>query len=120
MSGNTPKRYLAELKQREVRMYAEVRTDHDTHWAAMARVGELLGIATAPVNELMTLDAGGYGSTHVDPVGHQARLALTRASRDASPKRSLTVLIARSLWRRYAEGSAQRESISAPARFASV
>ena len=44
MSGNTHKRYPAELKQRAVRMYAEVRPDHDTDWAAMGKVSELLGV----------------------------------------------------------------------------
>ena len=47
MSGNTHKRYPAELKQRAVRMYAEIRRDQVTDWAAMARVAELLGISTA-------------------------------------------------------------------------
>ena len=47
MSGNTHKRYPAELKQRAVRMYAEMRPDQATDWAAMARVAELLGISTA-------------------------------------------------------------------------
>jgi len=47
MPGNTSKRYPAELKQRAVRMYAEVRPDQATDWAAMARVAELLGISTA-------------------------------------------------------------------------
>ncbi|PKQ23270.1 MAG: IS3 family transposase, partial [Actinobacteria bacterium HGW-Actinobacteria-5] len=44
MSGNTHKRYPAELKQRAVRMYAEIRPDHETDWAAMGKVGELLGV----------------------------------------------------------------------------
>ena len=47
MSGNTSKRYPPELKQRAVRMYAEIRADQDTDWAAMARVAELLGVSTA-------------------------------------------------------------------------
>ena len=47
MSGNTHRRYPSELKQRAVRMYAEVRPDQATDWAAMARVAELLGISTA-------------------------------------------------------------------------
>lgn len=46
MSGNTSRRYPAELKQRAVRMYAEVRADHPTDWAAMGKVAELLGIST--------------------------------------------------------------------------
>ncbi len=44
MSGNTSKRYPAELKERAVRMYGEVRPDHDTDWAAMGKVAELLGV----------------------------------------------------------------------------
>lgn len=47
MSGNTSRRYPAELKQRAVRMYAEIRPDHETDSAAMARVAELLGISTS-------------------------------------------------------------------------
>ncbi len=47
MSGNTSKRYPAELKARAVRMYAEIRPDQETDWGAMARVAELLGISTA-------------------------------------------------------------------------
>lgn len=47
MSGNTSRRYPAELKARAVRMYHEVRPDHDGDWAAMSKVAELLGIATA-------------------------------------------------------------------------
>jgi len=46
MSGNTSKRYPAELKQRAVRMFGEVRGDHVSEWAAMAKVAELLGIGT--------------------------------------------------------------------------
>ncbi|GAA4906108.1 transposase [Tessaracoccus lubricantis] len=47
MSGNnTSRRYPAELKARAVRMYREIRSDHDTDWAAMAKVAELLGIGT--------------------------------------------------------------------------
>ena len=47
MAGNTSKRYPAELKQRAVRMYVEIRPDHETDMAGMARVSQLLGIATA-------------------------------------------------------------------------
>ncbi len=47
MSGNTSKRYPAELKARAVRMYAEARPDHESDWAAMQKVTQLLGITTA-------------------------------------------------------------------------
>lgn len=36
-----------ELKQRAVRMYAEVRPDHESDWAAMEKVTQLLGIGSA-------------------------------------------------------------------------
>lgn len=47
MSGNTSKRYPAELKQRAVRMYAEIGPGQDPDWGALARVAELVGISTA-------------------------------------------------------------------------
>jgi len=34
------------LKERAVQMVAEVRADHDSEWAAMAKVSELLGVGT--------------------------------------------------------------------------
>ena len=46
MSGNTSRRYPPELKQRAVRMVAEVRGDHESDWAAMSQVAELLGVGT--------------------------------------------------------------------------
>ncbi len=46
MPGNTSKRYPPELKERAVRMVAEVRGDHESDWAAMGRVAQLLGVKT--------------------------------------------------------------------------
>lgn len=46
MAGNTSKRYPAELKARAVRMYHEIRPDHETDSAAMGKVSHLLGITT--------------------------------------------------------------------------
>ena len=46
MSGNTSKRYPPELKQRAAAMVAEVRADHDSEWAAMTKVSELLAVGT--------------------------------------------------------------------------
>ena len=45
MPGNSTKRYPPELKQRAVRMVAEIAGEHD--WAAMGRIAELLGVGTA-------------------------------------------------------------------------
>ena len=46
MSGSTTRRYPAELRERAVRMVGEVRSEHESEWAAMTRVAELLGIGT--------------------------------------------------------------------------
>lgn len=46
MSGNTSRRYPPELRERAVRMVAEIRADHDSQWAAMTQVADLLGIGT--------------------------------------------------------------------------
>src|SRR3954454_18079018 len=46
MSARTSKRYPVELKERAVRMVAEIRSEHDSEWAAMTRVAELLGVGT--------------------------------------------------------------------------
>ena len=39
-------RYPAELRERAVRMVTEIRGDHESEWAAMTKVAELLGIGT--------------------------------------------------------------------------
>lgn len=38
MSGNTSQRYSPELKERAVRMVAEIRGEHESDWAAIVRV----------------------------------------------------------------------------------
>ena len=47
MPGDSTKRYPPELKQRAVRMVTEIAGQHDSEWAAMGRVAELLGVGTA-------------------------------------------------------------------------
>jgi len=46
MPGDSQKRYPPELRERAVRMVAGIRADHDSDWAAMAKVAELLGVGT--------------------------------------------------------------------------
>jgi transposase len=46
MSGGSSRRYPPELRERAVRMVAEVRGQHETDWATMRAVSELLGIGT--------------------------------------------------------------------------
>lgn len=45
MTVSTSRRYPVELRERAVRMVAEVRAEHDSEWAAMTKVAQLLGIA---------------------------------------------------------------------------
>ena len=47
MSGNTSRRYPPELKERAVRMVAEIPDEHESEWAAMNQVSQLLGIGSA-------------------------------------------------------------------------
>jgi transposase len=46
MPGDTHRRYPPELRERAVRMVAEIAGEHESEWAAMARVSELLGVGT--------------------------------------------------------------------------
>lgn len=46
MPGDTRRRYPLELRERAVRMVAEIQGDHDSEWSAMTRVSELLGVGT--------------------------------------------------------------------------
>jgi len=46
MSGSASRKYPPELRERAVRMVAEIRGDHESEWAAMGRVAELLGVKT--------------------------------------------------------------------------
>lgn len=45
MPGSS-KRYPVELRERAVRMVIEIRGDHESEWAAMTQVAQLLGIGT--------------------------------------------------------------------------
>ena len=44
MPDRTSRRYPPELRERAVRMVAEIRAEHESEWAAMGRVAELLGV----------------------------------------------------------------------------
>ena len=47
MSGGSSKRYRSELRERAVRMVAEVSDQHDSEWAAISEVARLLGVGCA-------------------------------------------------------------------------
>ena len=46
IAGSTSKWYTAELRERAVRMVGEIRTGHESEWAAIRQVATLLGIGT--------------------------------------------------------------------------
>lgn len=46
MAGSTSRRYPPELKERAVRMFTEIRNDHESEWAAMNAVADLLGVGS--------------------------------------------------------------------------
>jgi len=56
MSGRTSKRYPVELRERAVRMVGEVRSDHESEWAARA-----VESICAQLTELGLLQRSGAG-----------------------------------------------------------
>ena len=46
MSGGSSRRYPPELRERAVRMVAEISDQHDSEWAAISEVARLLGVGT--------------------------------------------------------------------------
>jgi transposase len=47
MSGSSSRRYPPELRERAVRMVAEISGQHDSEWAAISEVARLLGVGCA-------------------------------------------------------------------------
>ncbi len=47
MSGGSSRRYPPELRERAVRMVAEISDQHDSEWGAISEVARLLGVGTA-------------------------------------------------------------------------
>ncbi|MBF6427977.1 IS3 family transposase, partial [Nocardia cyriacigeorgica] len=47
MKSVSSKKYPPELRERAVRMVAEVRDQHESEWVAIGAVAELLGVGTA-------------------------------------------------------------------------
>jgi transposase len=47
MSGGSSRRYPPELRERAVRMVAEISDQHDSEWAAISEVARLLGAGCA-------------------------------------------------------------------------
>jgi transposase len=47
MSGGSSRRYPPELRERAVRMVAEISDQHESEWAAISEVARLLGVGCA-------------------------------------------------------------------------
>jgi transposase len=47
MSSGSSRRYPPELRERAVRMIAEISDQHDSEWAAISEVARLLGVGCA-------------------------------------------------------------------------
>ena len=47
MSGGSSRRYPPELRERAVRMVAEISEQHESEWAAISEVARLLGVGCA-------------------------------------------------------------------------
>ena len=47
MSGGSSRRYPPELRERAVRMVAEISGQNDSEWAAISEVARLLGVGCA-------------------------------------------------------------------------
>jgi transposase len=47
MSGGSSRRYPPELRERAVRMVAEISGQHESEWAAISEVARLLGVGCA-------------------------------------------------------------------------
>jgi transposase len=76
--GDTRRRYPPELKDRAVRMVAEIRDEHESEWAAMTRVSELLGVGTPETVRKWVrraeIDAGGRLGTTTEDSAQVKRL----------------------------------------------
>ena len=56
MSGGSSRRYPPELRERAVRMVAEIRGQHDSEWAAISEVARLLGVRVHTVVATLSIE----------------------------------------------------------------
>ena len=70
--------YPRELRERAVRMVGEIRADHESEWAAMTRVAQLLGVKTPETVRQWVrqaeVDAGERAGTTTDESAEVKRL----------------------------------------------
>jgi transposase len=78
MPGGSSRRYPPELRERAVRMVAEISDQHESAWAAISEVGRLLRVGTAETVRKWVrraqVDAGARPGTTVDESAELKRL----------------------------------------------
>src|SRR5580693_584136 len=78
MSGGSSRRYPPELRERAVRMVAEISNQHDSEWAAISEVARLLGVGCAETVRKWVrhcqIDAGSRPGTTSDESAELKRL----------------------------------------------
>ena len=98
MPGDSTKRYPPELRERAVRMVAEIRGEHESEWAAMGRVSELLGVGTPETVRKWVrqsqVDAGARAGTSTEESAEVKRLR----RENAELKRANAILKAASVF----------------------
>ena len=98
MPGDSTKRYPSELRERAVRMVAEIRGEHESEWAAMGRVSELLGVGTPETVRKWVrqsqVDAGARAGTSTEESAEVKRLR----RENAELKRANAILKAASVF----------------------
>ena len=71
MSGGSSRRYPPELRERAVRMVAEISDEHGSEWAAISEVARLLGVGCAETVRKWVrqrqVDAGSRPGTTEEP-----------------------------------------------------
>jgi len=77
MSGGSSRRYPPELRERAVRMVAEISDQHDSEWAAISEVARLLGVGCAETVRKWVrqtqVDAGSRAGTTTEETGELKR-----------------------------------------------
>lgn len=78
MKSVSSKKYPPELRERAVRMVAEIRDQYESEWAAIGAVADLLGVGTAETVRKWVrqdqVDAGARAGTTSDESAELKRL----------------------------------------------